>query len=93
MQIYNTINRKKEELIPLKEGVVNVAPYGPAVQEDTKKLVEEARGKISGGNWDIFTGPLKGQDGTIKVPEGQKLTDKDLLSMDWFVQGVEGALK
>ena len=77
----------------LKEGVVNIAPYGPAVQEDTKKLVEEARSKISGGNWDIFTGPLKGQDGNTKVPEGQKLTDKDLLSMDWFVLGVEGALK
>ena len=77
----------------LKEGVVNIAPYGPAVQEDTKKLGEEARSKISGGNWDIFTGPLKGQDGNTKVPEGQKLTDKDLLSMDWFVLGVEGALK
>ncbi len=31
MQIYNTINRKKEELIPLKEGVVNIYACGPTV--------------------------------------------------------------
>lgn len=76
----------------LKEEVVGLAPYGSQVTEETKKQVEEAKNKIVADGWDVFTGPVKDQDGNVKVKEGEKLTDEQLLSMDWFVQGVEGAL-
>ena len=73
--------------------MIGLAPYGSRVSEETKKLVEAARNKIVEGNWDVFTGPIKDQEGNLRVKEGQRLTDKELLEMDWFVQGVEGSMK
>ncbi|MDF2758853.1 MAG: nucleoside-binding protein, partial [Thermomicrobiales bacterium] len=40
----------------------------------------------------IFTGPIADQSGEIRVPEGQSMTDEELLSMDWFVEGVQGEI-
>lgn len=60
----------------LKEGVVDLAPYGPMVSEETKKLVEAKKQEIVEGKWDVFTGPIKDMDGNLKVDEGQKLTDR-----------------
>ena len=40
----------------------------------------------------IFTGPIKDQAGEVKVPEGQAMTAEELLSMNWFVEGVEGEI-
>jgi len=74
----------------MSENIVGLAPYGPMVPEDVKKAVEDAKKKITDGQWDVFTGPIKDQTGAVKVPEGQKMSDKDMLSIDWFVEGVDG---
>lgn len=76
----------------MKDGIVALAPYGPMVTEDTKKLVDTAKEKILGGQWDVFYGPIKDQSGQVKIAEGQKMSDADLLKFDWFVQGVEGTI-
>ena len=74
----------------LKDGMVGLAPYGKDVPEDVKALVEEEKAKIIGGTWDVFTGPVKDQSGTVRVPEGTTMTDAEMLAFDWFVEGVEG---
>lgn len=76
----------------LKEGMVDLAPYGPDVPDSVKALVEEERARIVSGEWDVFYGPLKDQNGEIKVPEGSAMTDAEMLSMNWFVEGVKGEL-
>ena len=38
----------------------------------------------------LFTGPIKGNDGSIKVPQGKTLTDKEVDAINWYVEGVEG---
>ncbi|MCL6611276.1 MAG: BMP family ABC transporter substrate-binding protein [Peptococcaceae bacterium] len=78
---------------PMSDKIVDLAPFGPMVPDDVKKLVEDARQKILSGQWDVFTGPVKDQAGTVRVPAGQKMSDKDMLSFDWFVEGVEGTIK
>jgi len=77
---------------PMSDGIVGIAPYGPMVAADVKKLVEDARARIVKGEWDVFTGPIKDQGGQVRVAAGQKLPDKDMLGMNWFVEGVEGAI-
>ena len=37
-----------------------------------------------------FAGPLKDQAGAVKVPAGKAMTDAEILSMNWFVEGVQG---
>lgn len=76
-----------------KDGIVDIAPYGPMVKEDTKKAVEPVKEQMKKGSFIVFKGPLKDQNGTEKVKAGENMSDKDLLAFNWFVAGVEGSLK
>ncbi|MFD1704094.1 BMP family ABC transporter substrate-binding protein [Methylopila henanensis] len=76
----------------LKEKMVELAPYGPAVPEDVRTLADATKAKIISGELHPFTGPINKQDGSPWLKEGEKASDKDLLSMNFFVQGVEGSL-
>lgn len=76
----------------LSDGIVDLAPFGPMVNDETKSLVKEAKTKILSNQWDVFTGPIKDQTGAAKVAEGQKMTDAEMLSFDWFVAGVDGTI-
>ncbi|ACV67518.1 BMP family ABC transporter substrate-binding protein [Desulfohalobium retbaense] len=74
----------------LNEGIIGLAPYGPMVPESVQAEVEEAKAAIQNDELTVFAGPLKDQDGTVKVPEGDSMTDEEMLGMTWFVQGVIG---
>ena len=74
----------------LKEGAVDLAPFGPGVPEEIKTIVAEKKATIIDGKWDVFTGPVKNQAGEIIVPEGNVMTDDEIWNMNWFVEGVKG---
>ncbi|NLL37019.1 MAG: BMP family ABC transporter substrate-binding protein [Fretibacterium sp.] len=76
----------------LKEGAVGLAPFGSAVPEEVKKLVADEHSRIVSGEWDVFTGPIKDQESVIQVKEGQRMTDDEVWSMGWFVEGVLGTI-
>ncbi|MCD6309390.1 MAG: BMP family ABC transporter substrate-binding protein [Candidatus Eremiobacteraeota bacterium] len=76
----------------IKDGIVDIAPFGPMVPQDVRELVNEKRKQIVEGNLDIFKPPLRNQRGELQVIEGDILGDDDLLNMDWFVEGVEGVI-
>ena len=42
--------------------------------------------------WDVFTGPIKDQAGKIRVAEGKRMSDPEMLGMGWFVEKVVGQL-
>lgn len=37
-----------------------------------------------------FTGPIYKQDGTLLIEKGKHLTDKELMTMNYYVKGVDG---
>jgi basic membrane protein A len=63
-----------------------------AIPANALKDVEAKRDQIAGGKWDVFTGPIKDQAGEVKVPAGKTLTDAELQRLNWYVDGVDGAL-
>ena len=71
-------------------GVVDIAPYGAMVPENVRKSTDQAKADIKSGKLVVFTGPIRDQKGVERVPAGKVPADKDLLSMDWFVEGVVG---
>lgn len=77
---------------PMSDKIVDLAPYGPMVPEDVKKMVEAKKQEILDGKFDVFTGPIKDQTGKERVASEQKMTDAEMLSFDWFVEGVEGTI-
>jgi basic membrane protein A len=76
----------------LEDGVVDIGPYGPMVPEDIKELVIKKKAEIAQGEFKVFEGPIKDNQGVLRVQPGQVMTDAELLSFDWFVEGVEGTL-
>lgn len=76
----------------LSSGVVKLADYSPMVTADVKAKVDQARNKILSGSWDVFYGPIKDQSGKVVVPAGSKMTDEEMLSMNFFVEGVVGRI-
>jgi basic membrane protein A and related proteins len=76
----------------LAQGTVVLAPWSPKIPADVVKLAETARDNIAKGVLHPFTGPIKRQDGSLWLKDGERASDKDLLAMNFYVEGLEGAL-
>ena len=76
----------------IKEGTVALAPWSKKLPDDVVKLAETARQGIAAGTLHPFTGPINKQDGSPWLKAGEKASDKDLLSMNFYVEGIEGTL-
>ncbi|MDR3321303.1 MAG: BMP family ABC transporter substrate-binding protein [Synergistaceae bacterium] len=74
----------------MKDGAVDLAPFGPGVPEDVRKLVNGEKADIISGKQKVFTGPIKDQSGKVIVKDGETMSDDDIWSMGWFVEGVVG---
>ena len=73
-------------------GMVAMAPYASTVPDDVRALAEEIEAKIISGEMHAFEGPIFDQQGTEIVAAGERMTDEQLLTMDFYVQGVQGSL-
>lgn len=91
-QIKNGTWKPEQAWWSMKDGIVGLSDYGRAVGAKTRKLVDSEKQKILDGEWDVFCGPIKGQDGKLLIPEGKQLSDAEMLSMSWFVEGVDGKI-
>ena len=76
----------------LKQGMLQMAPYNAALPADVLAMAKKAEADIIAGKVHPFAGPIKDQAGKEKVPAGKNLDDGSLLSMNWYVQGVQGKL-
>ncbi len=72
----------------IKEGAVVIGPYGPKVPADVQAAAEAVKEGQADGSFHIFTGPINDHTGAQRVAEGETLTDEQLLTMDWYVEGV-----
>lgn len=76
----------------IKDGMVKMAPYNPAVPQDVRDLVAKAAADIAAGRLHPFGGPVKDQGGKERVPAGKFMPDDQLAVMDYYVEGVQGQL-
>lgn len=72
----------------LKDGFIKMAPMSAAVPKDVQDHVKKLEAQIKAGTFHPFTGPVVDQDGKVRVPAGQTISDHDLEAMDYYVQGV-----
>ncbi len=75
----------------LKEGILTMAPY-TNMPDDVKAKAEEIEAKIKSGELHPFTGPVKKQDGSDWLAEGETPEDGVLLGMNFYVEGVDDQL-
>jgi len=76
----------------MADDVVELAPLSPLVPEDVAGLVDAEKATLISGDTDVFCGSIIAQDGSEAVAEGTCMTDEEMLSMNWFVDGVVGTI-
>jgi basic membrane protein A len=73
----------------MKEGLLAMAPYNKAVPENVRAAADKIIADTKAGTYEVFTGPISDQTGKERIAKGQRMEDKDLLVMDWYVKGVQ----
>ena len=73
--------------------MIDIAPFGQSVTQAARDQINAKKEALKSGTFYEFTGPLKDQSGAVKIAAGTKMTLEQILSMDWFVQGVIGSPK
>jgi basic membrane protein A len=80
------------QIYELKDGYSDLAPYGTAVPAGVRKEGNTIEKEIRDGKLVVFRGPLIDRDGKMRIKSGEVLDSKGVDSVDWVVEGVDGAL-
>jgi basic membrane protein A len=72
-----------------KEGTVVMGPYNKALPPEVAAAADKVIAGWKDGTYDVFTGEIADQSGIVKVPKGQRMEDKNLAVIDWYVKGVQ----
>ena len=72
----------------MKEGEVEMGPFNAKMPENVRAAAQTMIDETKAGTYHVFTGPIRDQAGEERVPEGTVMADPDLLSMEWYVEGV-----
>lgn len=76
----------------LSAGMVSLDTLTDNCAEGTAEAVAEAEEAIKDGSLKIFAGELKDNTGAVRVEAGAEMTDAELQSFDWLVEGVIGSI-
>ena len=76
----------------IKEGAVVLTPLNASVPADVAKLFESKKQAIIAGSLVPFAGPLNDNSGTLKVDAKSSLSVDELTAINWYVEGVDGAV-
>ena len=71
-------------------GMVGIGEITDAVPADVKEEALALKESIASGEYHPFTGPLKKQDGSDFLAEGETADDGTLAGMNFYVEGIEG---
>jgi len=73
-----------------KEGAIDLVSIAEDVPADTKAKVDEIKAGLKAGTFNIWKGPIMGQDGKVVLAKDVVADDKFLGGVMFYVKGVEG---
>ncbi len=76
----------------IREGMVAIGEISDAVPADVKEEALALKAAMAAGEYHPFTGPLKKQDGSDWLAEGETADDGTLAGMNFYVEGLEGEI-
>ena len=74
----------------MKEGAIDIVALGAMVPADVKKMAEDKKAEIKEGKFNVWTGPLIGNDDKEILAKDAKGDDKFVAGIMFYVKGVEG---
>ncbi|WP_037308674.1 BMP family ABC transporter substrate-binding protein [Ruegeria halocynthiae] len=76
----------------IKEGMVEIGEISDSVPADIKEEALAMKAAMAAGEYHPFTGPLKKQDGSDWLAEGETADDGTLAGMNFYVEGLQGEI-
>ncbi|NBD21585.1 BMP family ABC transporter substrate-binding protein [Aquabacterium fontiphilum] len=76
----------------VKEGAIDLVSISDAVPADIKAKVETIKAGLKEGTYNIWKGPIVGQDGKEVLAKDVVADDKFLGGINFYVKGVEGSI-
>ena len=74
----------------VKEGAIDLVSIAEDVPAETKARIEEIRAGLKAGTYNIWKGPMMGQDGKEILAKDAVADDKFLSGVNFYIKGVEG---
>ena len=74
----------------VREGMIRVGDFGPRVPKKVQDEVLGLQKAIGEGKLQPFAGPIVDNEGKEVLGKGQRLSDEQILNMNYLVQGVVG---
>lgn len=79
----------KHYWLGIESGLVSLAPFTENVKEGIDDIIAGEIQKMQSGVFDVFYGPIVDNEGKLRVPEGESMSDNSMLNeFDWYVEGV-----
>ena len=75
-----------------EDGIIGLSEFHSSVPAEVRRRVLAEKARMEKGRDNSFAGPIKDQSGKVVIPAGKKATDQELLTMQWFVEGVSGTI-
>ena len=73
----------------IESGIVSLSPVTQLAAKGTEARVMQEYERLCSGSYDVFYGEVRDQEGTVRVQEGECMTDQVMLNeFDWYVEGV-----
>ena len=76
----------------LSAEMIEIAPYSDLIPLRYQQQAADITSRINEGRAHPFTGPIRRQDGSGWLASGETATDTDLLTMNFFVEGIKGSI-
>ena len=76
----------------VREGMIRVGDFGPKVPGKVQDEVLGLQKAIGSGKLYPFTGPITDNEGREVLSKGRRLSDEQILNMNYLVQGVVGKI-
>jgi basic membrane lipoprotein Med (substrate-binding protein (PBP1-ABC) superfamily) len=75
-------------ILPMGSGV-DLDAWGETVPAPVRAQADAVRMRLRGG-WSPFVGEIKDNKGAVRVAAGQRMTDQELDTWSWPIDGVQG---
>lgn len=76
----------------MKEGAIDIVSVSPSVPPKVLTRLQQAKRGLREGSLNVWSGPIRAQDGQLVYRAGESATDRELGGMNFYVRGVEGVV-
>ena len=76
----------------VKENTNDLIKIADAVPEDIRKKVQEVKDGLKAGTFEVFTGPIMGNDGKERLAKDTKADQAWKDKVDFYVKGIDGKI-